>query len=135
MATAPPPSHRAPENAQPGSTDAWATAYGPVQRAWPTKAAFAVTLASLSLTLFSLVRVFRASLSRADPATAALQLVHWQRWRMIGQAGVITGLAAPIVVEGLGWDVPGACYLSERGSCSPFLRVLGLFGRREARIN
>lgn len=64
-----------------------------------SKIFFTTTLTSLSFTIYSLYRVFRST-QLAQP----LQSVKWQRFRMIGQAGIIAGLLGPLVWEGLGFD-------------------------------
>lgn len=68
-------------------------------RPFHSKLFFTLTLTSLSFTLYALFRVFRST-----QAAKPLQSVHWQRMRMIGQAGVIGGLTGPLVWEGLGFD-------------------------------
>lgn len=60
---------------------------------------FALTLTSLSFTLFALYRIFRST-QQAQP----LLSVKWQRMRLVGQSGVIAGLTGPLVFEGLGFD-------------------------------
>ena len=64
-----------------------------------SKIFFAATLTSLTFTIYSLYRVFRST-----QLSQPLQSIKWQRFRMIGQAGIIAGLMGPLVWEGLGFD-------------------------------
>ena len=64
-----------------------------------SKIFFSATLTSLTFTIYSLYRVFRST-----QLSQPLQSIKWQRFRMIGQAGIIAGLMGPLVWEGLGFD-------------------------------
>lgn len=70
-----------------------------ITRPLHSKIFFTTALTSLSFTIYALYRVFRST-QLAQP----LQSVKWQRFRMIGQAGIIAGLSGPLVWEGLGFD-------------------------------
>lgn len=70
-----------------------------ITRPLHSKIFFTLTLTSLSFTVFALYRIFRST-KLAQP----LESVKWQRFRMIGQAGIIGGLTGPLVFEGLGFD-------------------------------
>lgn len=88
-----------------------------------SKIFFFLTLGSLSFTAFSLYRIFRS-----NQLLKPLETVKWQRLRMIGQAGVITGLTGSLVFEGLGYDTWALRNLkSDRSKASDYL--LGLFAR------
>lgn len=100
-------------------------------RPFHSKLFFTLTLTSLSFTLYALFRVFRST-----QAAKPLQSVHWQRMRMIGQAGVIGGLTGPLVWEGLGFDTWKLRFQSQsknvkKNSLSLDLLnySLGIFGR------
>ena len=58
--------------------------------------------------------------------------VRWQRFRMIGQAGVIVGLTGSLVVEGFGWDL--IKYNRESSSDDVLFKFMGLFGRKSNKL-
>lgn len=70
-----------------------------ITRPLHSKLFFALTVTSLSFTIYALFRIFRNT-----QVSRPLESVKWQRYRMIGQAGIIAGLTGPLVWEGLGFD-------------------------------
>lgn len=95
-----------------------------------SKIFFATTLTSLSFTIYALYRIFRST-QLAQP----LQSVKWQRFRMIGQAGIIAGLTGPLVWEGLGFDTWKLRRETENGNQRVYLNyLLGLFARNSETI-
>lgn len=98
-----------------------------ISRPAHSKFFFALTLTSLSFTVFALYRIFRST-QLAQP----LLSVKWQRMRLIGQGGVIAGLTGPLVFEGLGFDTwkLRRSDLKQRSDLQTGLEfALGLFSR------
>ena len=92
-----------------------------------SKIFFTTALTTLSFTIYSLYRVFRST-QQSQP----LQSIKWQRFRMIGQAGIITGLMGPLVWEGLGfdtWNLRREAENNNNNSDSLLNYYLGLFAR------
>lgn len=106
-----------------------------ITRPLHSKLFFLLTVTSLSFTLHALFRIFRST-----QVSRPLESVKWQRYRMIGQAGIIGGLTGPLVWEGLGFDTwklraeregRGAGMINENLSLN---YLLGLFARNSETI-
>lgn len=104
-----------------------------ITRPLHSKIFFTTALTSLSFTIYSLYRVFRST-----QLSQPLQSIKWQRFRMIGQAGIIAGLMGPLVWEGLGFDTWKLRSEAETGPTSNNSTLLnytlGLFARNTETI-
>ena len=104
-----------------------------ITRPLHSKLFFALTLTSLSFTVYALFRIFRNT-----HVSRPLESVKWQRYRMMGQAGIISGLTGSLVWEGLGFDTWKLRLEREKeiksvkGGLMDYL--LGLFGRNTETI-
>ena len=94
-----------------------------ITRPLHSKIFFTVTLTAFSFTIYALFRVFRST-----QLSQPLQSVKWQRFRMIGQAGIIGGLTGPLVWEGLGFDT-WSLRRQHKNNFNLLDYSLGLFGR------
>lgn len=104
-----------------------------ITRPLHSKLFFALTVTSLSFTIYALFRIFRNT-----QVSRPLESVKWQRYRMIGQAGIIAGLTGPLVWEGLGfdtWKLRAQRDNETKNKSSNYLNyLLGLFARNTETI-
>ena len=104
-----------------------------ITRPLHSKLFFALTVTSLSFTIYALFRIFRNT-----QVSRPLESVKWQRYRMIGQAGIIAGLTGPLVWEGFGfdtWKLRAQRENETKNKSSNYLNyLLGLFARNTETI-
>lgn len=103
-----------------------------ITRPLHSKLFFTLTITSLSFTVYALSRIFRST-----QLSSPLDSVKWQRFRMIGQAGIIVGLTGPMVWEGLGFDTWKLRANKEKeygNNCNLLNYLLGIFARNNETI-